>query len=119
MSLRAARGAITVSEDIREQVLEATGRLLSEMLARNDIDPGEIVSVLFTATDDLTVAFPAEAARKVGLVDVPLLCARELSVRDGLPRCIRVLMHFETARDRSEVRHVYLEEARGLRDDHG
>jgi chorismate mutase len=72
---------------------------------------------VFTATDDVRAVFPAVAARKLGLGDVPLLCARELDVVDGTPRCIRVLMHLTTERSRGELRHVYLEGAKGLRDD--
>lgn len=91
--------------------------LLSEMLGRNGVDHDDIVSVVFTATDDLHSGFPAAAAREMGLGDVPLLCARELDIEGGMPRCIRVLMHVETERSRAELRHVYLEQARTLRDD--
>ena len=75
------------------------------------------VSVIFTATDDIHATFPATAARKFGLGDVPLICARELDIEDGTPMCIRVLMHIETERGRGELHHVYLEGARNLRDD--
>lgn len=98
-----------MSERVRE--------LLSEMLGRNGVDHDDIVSVVFTATDDLHSGFPAAAAREMGLGDVPLLCARELDIDGGMPRCIRVLMHVETERSRAELRHVYLEQARTLRDD--
>lgn len=91
--------------------------LISEMLERNGIEHDDIVSVIFTATDDVTAEFPATAAREVGLGDVPLLCAKELAVDHGTPLCIRVLMHFTTDKRREELRHVYLEGARGLRDD--
>ena len=119
MALRAARGAITVSEDRAEAVLDATERLLREMLERNDAGPDEIVSVIFTATEDLTSVFPAEAGRRIGLTSVPLLCMREMSVVGALPGCIRVLMHFHTDRRPADVVHVYLEGARALRDDLG
>ncbi|SRR6266542_2210051 len=116
-ALRAARGAITVGRDARDAVLDATERLLRELLQRNEIEPDDVVSILFTATDDLRSVFPAEAARRMGLAGVPLLCARELDVEGALPSVIRVLVHFSTTRSRSEVEHVYLEGARSLRDD--
>ena len=117
--LRAARGAITVDKDTRTVVLDATERLLREMLQRNAVGDGEVVSVLFTATDDVTSVFPAEAARRIGLTDVPLMCMREMAVEGSLGSCIRVLMHFHTERPPSDVVHVYLEGARALRDDLG
>ena|SRR5436190_23954475 len=116
-SLRAARGAITVVRDSRESVLDATEELLREILQRNAIGADDVVSIIFTATADLRSAFPAEAARRMGLADVPLLCARELDVDGALPSVVRVLVHFSTSRPRSEVAHVYLEGARSLRDD--
>jgi chorismate mutase len=119
MKVRAVRGAITVESDTREYILAASGRLLAEILERNSVSPEDIVSIVFTATEDLADAFPAEAARQAGLTDVPLLCAREMNVRGSLPRCVRILLHFHTERDRAEVRHVYLEGARDLRDDLG
>ena len=119
VTLRAARGAITVADDSRDAVLEATERLLREMLDRNAVSEDDVVSVLFTATDDITSVFPAEAARRIGLVSVPLMCMREMAVQGGLSRCVRVLLHFHTGRRGSEVAHVYLEGARALRDDLG
>jgi len=118
-TVRAARGAITVSEDSRDAVLDAAEHLLREMLDRNDVEQGDLVSIIFTATEDITSVFPAEAARRIGLSSVPLMCMREMAVRGGLPSCVRVLMHFHTRRDGSEVAHVYLEGARALRDDLG
>ena len=116
-AVRALRGATTVDADTQEQVYERVQALLREMLARNGVDHEDIISILFTATDDVTSVFPAAAARVIGLGDVPLLCARELSIEDGTPLCIRVLMHLSTERPRSELHHVYLEGAKGLRDD--
>jgi chorismate mutase len=94
--LYAVRGAVTVDRDTREQVVEHTQQLLEELFARNGIEPDAIVSIVFTATDDLHSEFPAAAARLMGVEGVPLLCARELEVHSSLamPRCIRVLMHF-------------------------
>ncbi len=117
MRVRAARGAIVVEEDSSEIVLSATHRLLGEMLDRNAVETDEIVSVLFTATDDLRSAFPAEAARRMGIGRVPLLCAREIPVEGAMPRVVRVLMHFYTDRSADEVAHVYLDGAESLRDD--
>ncbi len=94
-----------------------TQTLVTEMLRRNEVGHDDLVSIIFTATGDLTAEFPATAARALGLGDVPLLCARELDIEGGMPRCIRILAHLETDRDRSELRHVYLEGARALRDD--
>jgi chorismate mutase len=115
--VRALRGAITVDRDEPHHVLDATVELLSEMFARNDVAPEHVVSVLFTATPDLTSEFPAVAARTLGLSDVPLLCAAEIAVPDALPRCIRVLLHLYTDRAPGELRHVYLRDARSLRTD--
>jgi chorismate mutase len=116
-SVRALRGATTIDRDADEQVNERVQALLKEMLARNDVDHTDIISIVFTATEDVTSMFPAAAARAIGLGDVPLLCARELAVEGGTPLCIRVLMHFTTDRARHELHHVYLEGAKGLRDD--
>ena len=116
-AVRALRGATTVDVDTPEQITERVGELVNEMLARNDVDKDDLISVIFTATEDVNSMFPAAAARTVGLGDVPLLCARELAVVGGTPRCIRVLMHLTTERSRSDLRHVYLAGSEGLRDD--
>jgi chorismate mutase len=116
-AMRALRGATTVEVDEKEHIFERVVSLLEELFDRNGIDHDDVVSVIFTATDDIHSAFPAEAARKFGLGDVPLLCARELDITGATPRCIRVLLHLTTTRTRAELRHVYLEGARSLRDD--
>lgn len=116
-AVRALRGATTVDADTEEQVSTRVQALVAEMLRRNDVDKDDLISIIFTATEDVVSMFPATAARAAGLGDVPLICARELSITDGTPRCIRVLMHLTTERTRSELHHVYLEGARGLRDD--
>jgi chorismate mutase len=115
--LLALRGAITCTENTRAEIEEKTQRLVKELLWRNEIDHDDLVSVIFTMTGDLTGEFPATAARGIGLGDIPLLCARELDVDHGMPRCIRVLVHCYTDRARDELHHVYLEDARALRDD--
>jgi chorismate mutase len=116
-AVRALRGATTVDVDTPEQVTERVTALLKEMFARNDVDHDDLISILFTATDDLTSIFPATAARTIGLGDVPLICAREIAVPGSMPRCVRVMAHLETDRRRAELHHVYLEGAKSLRDD--
>ena len=115
--LRALRGATTLERDTAEQVTDRVPVLVATMLERNGISHDDLVSILFTATDDISSMFPATAARILGLGDVPLICARELTIAGSVPRCVRVLMHFYTERARDQLHHVYLEGARGLRDD--
>jgi chorismate mutase len=119
MRLRAARGAIRVRSDDGDALLGSTERLLSAVLQRNGIDPEDLVSILFTATEDLRAAFPAEAARRMGLGRVPLMCAQEIPVEGSMPSVIRVLVHFHSDRTLDEVEHVYLDGAESLRDDVG
>lgn len=116
-AVRALRGATTLDADTADQMLLRVPVLVTEMLERNGVHKDDLISVVFTATPDLTSMFPATAAREVGLGDVPLLCARELDVEGATPLCVRVLMHISTERARHELHHVYLEGARGLRDD--
>jgi chorismate mutase len=113
----ALRGATTVDANTKAEVDAKTQRLVSEMLERNAISHDDLVSIIFTATDDITAEFPATAARALGLGDVPLLCARELGIEHGKPLAIRVMMHFYGDQPRNELHHVYLEGARTLRDD--
>jgi chorismate mutase len=117
--VRASRGAIRVDRDDAEAVLSATERLLSAMLERNEVGADELVSAFFTVTQDLRSAFPAEAARRMGLGRVPLMCAQEIPVADSMPMVIRILVHFHTDRGQGEVAHVYLDGAESLRDDLG
>jgi len=117
MNVLALRGAITLEVDERTHLLERVERLLTEMIERNALSHDDIISILFTATSDVHSVFPAVAARQLGLGDVPLMCAQELTIEGGMPLCIRVLMHVTTERPRGELRHVYLEQARTLRDD--
>jgi chorismate mutase len=117
MRLLGLRGATTCEVDSLEEIDRKTQVLVQAMLDRNGIEHEDIVSIIFTATDDLTAQFPATAARSLGLGDVPLICARELGIEGGMPRAIRVLMHLYTTRRRDELHHVYLEGAKSLRDD--
>ena len=115
--LRALRGATTLDADTKEQVMERTAELIRTILERNAVAHEDLVSLIFTATDDVRSEFPAAAARGIGISDVPLLCARELDVEGAVPRCIRVLMHLYTDKDPQSLRHVYLEGAKPLRTD--
>ncbi|HEV7723061.1 MAG TPA: chorismate mutase [Iamia sp.] len=116
-AVRALRGATTVDVDTPDHIEERVVALLDTLLARNQVDHEDLISILFTATEDVVSIFPATAARKSGLGDVPLICARELAIEGGTPMCIRVMVHLTTERSRTELHHVYLEGARGLRDD--
>ena len=113
----AVRGAITCDVDTPEEIDRRTQQLVREMLERNGIAHDDIISIFFTATEDLTSQFPATGARALSLGDVPLICAREIPVPGSLPLVVRVLMHIHTDRSRDEIAHVYLEGARVLRDD--
>jgi chorismate mutase len=115
--LRALRGATTVARDDAGAIVDATVELLETMLERNRVGRDDLVSAIFTATPDLTAEFPAAAARKLGISEVPLLCATEIAVPGAVPRCIPVLLHLYTERDHETLRHVYLGEARQLRTD--
>ena len=113
----ALRGATTVDEDTPEQIRSRTVALLDAMMAANAVAHDDLISVLFTATDDIHSLFPALAGRENGLSDVPLICARELDITGAKPLCIRILMHVTTERARAELHHIYLEGAANLRDD--
>jgi chorismate mutase len=117
MHIRGIRGATTVSRNTEVEIHTATRELLQQMLADNDAEPDEIAAILFTATSDLTAAFPAEAARQLDWTAVPLMSATEIDVPGALPRCIRVLMLWNSSRSQEQVRHVYLGEAEVLRPD--
>ena len=117
MAVRAVRGAIQVDADERQQVLDATTELLRAVLDRNGLGQEDLISVVFTATPDLTSEFPAYAARQLGFVDVPLMCATEISVAGAMPRVVRLMAHAELDGPRSDVQHVYLRGAVGLRRD--
>jgi chorismate mutase len=115
--LVALRGATTVDADTGEAVMGRTRELLTALLERNGLQHDQLVSIIFTSTKDLQSAFPAVAARALGLGDVPLLCAGELDVIGGNPNTVRVLIHCYSTRPRASLRHVYLHNAKHLRDD--
>lgn len=114
---RGVRGATTVSEDSKEEILKATRQLLALMIRTNDIDSTDIASATFTVTSDLKSEFPALAARQMGWLDVPLLCGYEISVPGSLPRCIRILLLWNTTKSQSEIEHIYVRDAIKLRPD--
>ena len=112
---RGIRGATTADENTREAILAATRELLELLIAANDLRPDDIVSAIFSTTIDLNAEFPAVAARQLGWLDTALLCTHEMAVPGSLPRCIRVLIHWNTTRGVAEVRHVYTRGAENLR----
>jgi chorismate mutase len=116
MRLRALRGAITVNANDGDAILDATEELMRAIFDQNALDPAQLVSCIFTCTDDLDAEFPAAAARRMGLSGVPLLCAREIDVPGALPRVIRILVHCY-ADEAAQPKHVYLREAVALRKD--
>ena len=118
MTTRGIRGAITIDSDSAENVLSATRELLDAILENNpDLQSEDISSILFTVTDDIASAYPALAARQMGWDQVPMMCAREIPVPGGLPLCIRVLIHWNTDKEQSAIKHVYLRDAGKLRPD--
>ncbi|SRR5213593_60436 len=116
-TLRGLRGATTASANTREAILEATEDLLRSLQQANGFAPEDVESAIFTSSPDLTAEYPARAARGLGWHDVPLLGTAEVAVPDGLLRCIRVLLHFYTAKPQRELKHMYLREAAKLRPD--
>jgi len=115
VAVRAIRGAVQVDANEKADILDGTTELVTEVMNRNSLVPGDVISVVFTATPDLNAEFPALAARKIGFHDVPLLCASEIGVPGAMPRVVRLLMHVETGRPRSALEHVYLRGAVALR----
>jgi tryptophan synthase alpha chain len=115
IACRGVRGATTITANTAEDILEATTDLLEALIKLNDIQPEDVVSAVFTTTPELTAAFPALAARKLGWTEVPLLCAHEMAVPGALQGVIRILLHINSPRSAAEIRHIYLREARALR----
>ena len=116
--VRGIRGATTVLRDEPELILEATGELLEVMLRENDIADFEpIAAIFFTTTPDLYSTFPAEAARRLGMNMVPLICNQEIPVPNRLPLAVRVMMQVNTQKAQGEMKHIYLREAVKLRPD--
>lgn len=114
---RGIRGATTVEENTVDAILAATRELLYIMIRANGIEPDDVASAIFTTTFDLNATYPALAARQLGWYDAALLCGHEMDVPGGLPRCIRILVHWNTNRQPKDIVHVYLRRAKNLRPD--
>ncbi|MEQ8210473.1 MAG: chorismate mutase [Lacipirellulaceae bacterium] len=117
MTTRGVRGATTIENNDREEILVATRQLLALMIRRNEIAPEDIASAIFTTTPDIDAEFPALAARQLRWLDVPLICGHEMAVPGALPMCIRVLLHWNTAKPQADIQHVYIRDAKKLRPD--
>jgi chorismate mutase len=117
VAVRAIRAAIQIDANDREHILEGASELVREMLVRNRLTNDDLISIVFTATPDITAEFPAYAARLMGMTDVPLLCATEIAVPGAMPRVLRLLAHVETDLSRAEIAHPYLRGAAALRRD--
>jgi chorismate mutase len=117
MQMRGIRGAIQLAEDTPDEMVSAVSELLDQMLAANKLAIEDLISIIFTATPDLTSEFPAVAARKIGLGSVPLLCSVEIDVKGALPRVVRILIHARLERSLADVKHIYLRGATVLRKD--
>ncbi len=117
MGLRGVRGATVATENTKTAIVEATRELLERLIEANGIQAEEIASVFFSTTRDLNAEFPAIAARQLGWTDTALMCMHEMDVPHGLARCVRILIHWNTDRRASEIRHVYIRGAEKLRPD--
>jgi chorismate mutase len=117
VAIRGFRGAIQLDLDEREHLLKSTAELISKVLHANELANEDLISIMFTATPDITSEFPAVAARELGLGDVPLLCFVEMDVQHALSRVIRLMLLAETDKPRSEIQHIYLRGATALRQD--
>ncbi|RSD26503.1 chorismate mutase [Mesobacillus subterraneus] len=116
--IRGIRGAITVNENDEKEIIEAAERLLSETISANEIVPDDVASIFISATEDVDAAFPARALRNIeGWTYVPVMCMQELDVPGSLQKCIRIMIHVNTEKKQTEIKHVYLEGAAGLRPD--
>lgn len=119
MKCRGIRGATTVDANTREDILEATSELLQQIVESNGVQEGDVACIIFTTTTDLNAAFPAEAARELGLSQTPLLCGHEIDVPDSLPMCLRILVLVNTEKDAKDIAHVYIKGATKLRSGSG
>lgn len=117
MAVRGIRGAVTVEENTKDEILTKTAEMLQSLIDKNSLKVEDIISAVFSVTDDVNADFPAVAARKLGWIYTPLMCTREIPVPGSLESCIRVLLHVNSERKQDEIVHVYLYEARRLRPD--
>ena len=119
MKCRGIRGATTVDANTREDILAATGELLQKIVESNGVQAEDVACIIFTTTADLNAAFPAEAARELGLSQTTLLCGHEIDVPDSLPMCLRILVLVNTEKDAKDMVHVYIKDATKLRSGSG
>jgi chorismate mutase len=121
MPVRGIRGATTAKVNTAEAITEATEELLVELTRLNELDQDEICFAYFTTTHDLTAEFPAYAARRLGWLEVPLLCGHDMDVQlpnpRGVPMCIRILLLYNTAKPQSAMRFAYLRGAQAIKAD--
>lgn len=117
MPCRGVRGAITVQDNTREEILKGARQLLALMIRQNGIEPADVASAVFSCTHDLNAEFPALAARQLGWLDVPLLCTNEVDVPGALEKCVRILINWNTSKSQHEITHVYVKDAKRLRPD--
>ncbi|QLQ10589.1 MAG: chorismate mutase [Nocardioidaceae bacterium] len=117
MAVRAIRGATQLETDEREHLLERTAEMVEDVMATNSLEVDDFISIIFTATMDISSEFPAYAARRLGFTEVPLICTRELEIEGSMPRVVRMLAHVETELTKAEVTHAYLHGAAHLRRD--
>ena len=114
---RGVRGATTIDSNTREDILTGTRQLLALMIRQNEIEAEDVSSAIFSTTVDIDAEFPALAARQLGWLDVPLLCTNEVDVPGSLCKCVRILVHWNTPKPQTEIRHVYIKDAIKLRPD--
>lgn len=117
MTVRGIRGAISISNNSVDDIINGTKELLSEMLQKNKLEHADIISIFFSTTSDLNATFPAKAARELDLIDTPLLCLNEIDVPNSLQKIIRILMHVNSSKKQSDIHHIYLKDAVKLRPD--
>lgn len=115
MRCRGIRGATTVDANTKEDIQAAAKELLREMVQANGVQEEDVACILFTTTPDLNAAFPASAARELGLSQVPMLCGHEMNVPGSLPMCLRILILFNTGKRAEEIVHIYIKGACELR----
>jgi chorismate mutase len=115
--VRAIRGAITVENNDKDEILQATKQLLEKIISDNNVAKEDIVDIIFTLTPDLNAVFPARAAREIGFSNVPLMCMSEIPIDGALEKCIRILLTTNTEKSQNEIKHIYLKNAVALRPD--
>jgi chorismate mutase len=117
MPCRGVRGATTVEDNTREEILKGARQLLALMIRQNEIEPEDVASAIFSCTRDLNLEFPALAARQLGWLEVPLLCTNEIDIPRSLKKCVRILINWNTEKSQKEIVHIYVKDAVKLRPD--